>query len=81
VRARFVERFSMGAPFAGGEVHGPAIRDMSDRVSWVEKFVAVGCQAQQQAQQRAAASAASQQVRGVGVRLLERQCCCIHACV
>jgi hypothetical protein len=62
VRARFVERFSMGAPFAGGEVHGPAIRDMSDRVSWVEKFVAVGCQAQQQAQQRAAASAASMQV-------------------
>ncbi|WIA23193.1 hypothetical protein OEZ86_010083 [Tetradesmus obliquus] len=61
VRARFVERFSMGAPFAGGEVRGPAIRDMSDRVSWVEKFVAVGCQAQQQAQQRAAASAASQQ--------------------
>lgn len=33
VRARFVERFSMGAPFAGGEVRGPAIRDMSDR--WV----------------------------------------------
>jgi hypothetical protein len=31
VRARFVERFSMGAPFAGGEVRGPAIRDMSDR--------------------------------------------------
>jgi hypothetical protein len=33
VRSRFVERFSMGAPFAGGEVRGPAIRDMSDR--WV----------------------------------------------
>ena len=33
VRARFVERFSMGAPFAGGEVKGPAIQDMSDR--WV----------------------------------------------
>jgi type II pantothenate kinase len=50
-----VERFSMGAPFAGGEVRGPAIRDMSDRVSWVEKFVAVGqsqAVAQQQRQQR-----------------------------
>ncbi|KAI8462346.1 MAG: fumble-domain-containing protein [Monoraphidium minutum] len=49
VRARFVERFSMGAPFAGGEVHGPAIRDMSDRVSWVEKFVAAGTQAHEAA--------------------------------
>lgn len=45
VRARFVERFSMGAPFAGGEVRGPAIKDMSDRVSWVEKFVRVGAAA------------------------------------
>jgi len=42
VRARFVERFSMGAPFSGGEVQGPAIQDMSERVSWVEKFVRVG---------------------------------------
>jgi hypothetical protein len=49
VRARFVERFSMGAPFAGGEVHGPAIRDMSDRVSWVEKFVAAGALAHEAA--------------------------------
>lgn len=52
VRARFVERFSMGAPFAGGEVHGPVIKDMSDRVSWVEKFVAVGQSCQQQQQQQ-----------------------------
>ncbi|KAF8056112.1 pantothenate kinase 2 [Scenedesmus sp. PABB004] len=58
VRARFVERFSMGAPFAGGEVHGPAIRDMTDRVSWVEKFVAVGCQAAAAQQAQAAAAAA-----------------------
>lgn len=42
----------MGAPFAGGEVHGPAIRDMSDRVSWVEKFVAVGQQQQEHQQQQ-----------------------------
>jgi hypothetical protein len=50
VRARFVERFSMGAPFAGGEVRGPVIKDMSDRVSWVEKFVRVGSAAQTEAQ-------------------------------
>lgn len=42
VRARFVERFSMGAPFAGGEVKGPAIGDLQEKVSWVEKFVALG---------------------------------------
>ncbi|KAG2443313.1 hypothetical protein HYH02_009380 [Chlamydomonas schloesseri] len=40
VRARFVERFSMGAPLTGGAVVGPAIRDVSEKVSWVEKFVA-----------------------------------------
>lgn len=34
-----MERFSMGAPYSGGEVHGPAIRDMSEKVSWVERFV------------------------------------------
>lgn len=28
VRARFVERFTIGAPSAGGEVQGPAIRGM-----------------------------------------------------
>jgi len=39
----------MGAPFAGGEVHGPVIKDMSDRVSWVEKFVAAGAQAHEAA--------------------------------
>ncbi|GLC40183.1 hypothetical protein PLESTB_000260200 [Pleodorina starrii] len=40
VRARFVERFPTGAPLTGGEVVGPAIRDVSEKVSWVEKFVA-----------------------------------------
>jgi hypothetical protein len=72
VRARFVERFSMGAPFAGGEVRGPVIKDMSDRVSWVEKFVRVGsaaqteAQAQQQQQQQhsPAVSVAACGVRG-----------------
>ena len=42
VRARFVERFTMGAPFSGGEVQGPAIGDVTEKVSWVEKFVRVG---------------------------------------
>jgi type II pantothenate kinase len=42
VRARFVERFSMGAPITGGQVVGPAIGDLQGKVSWVEKFVALG---------------------------------------
>jgi hypothetical protein len=42
VRARFVERFSMGAPFSAGEVQGPAFADVSHKVDWVEKFVRVG---------------------------------------
>lgn len=42
VRARFVERFSMGAPYSAGEVHGPAITDIAEKVSWVEKFVEIG---------------------------------------
>ncbi|EFN57701.1 hypothetical protein CHLNCDRAFT_34679 [Chlorella variabilis] len=40
VRARFVERFSMGAPVMGGEVRGPAITGLPDKINWVEKFVA-----------------------------------------
>ncbi|KAI3438596.1 hypothetical protein D9Q98_001020 [Chlorella vulgaris] len=42
VRARFVERFSMGAPVMGGEVRGPAITGIPDKICWVEKFVEVG---------------------------------------
>lgn len=49
VRARFVERFSMGAPFAGGEVTGPAFSDVAEKVSWVEKFVRLGTAATQAA--------------------------------
>ncbi|GIL42264.1 hypothetical protein Vafri_272 [Volvox africanus] len=45
VRARFVERFSMGALLTGGAVVGPAIRDVSEKVSWVEKFVAAASSA------------------------------------
>lgn len=82
VRARFVERFSMGAPFAGGEVRGPVIKDMSDRVSWVEKFVRVGsaaqteAQAQQQQQQQhsPAVSAAACRVRVCVTRVQVANC-------
>ena len=49
MRARFVERFSMGAPFAGGEVSGPAFSDMAEKVDWVEKFVRLGTAATQAA--------------------------------
>lgn len=30
--SQFVERFPMGAPFAGGEVHGPPIKDLNEKV-------------------------------------------------
>ena len=33
VRARFVERFSMGAPVMGGEIRGPAITGKRSRGS------------------------------------------------
>lgn len=42
VRARVVERFSMGAPVMGGEVRGPVMHDMDDKIKWMEKFIAVG---------------------------------------
>lgn len=45
VRARFVERFSMGAPYSGGEVRGPAFSDVTEKVDWVEKFVRLGTKA------------------------------------
>jgi hypothetical protein len=50
MRARFVERFSMGAPVMGGEVHGPAITGLlpvtcrPNRKSLFESFPHVwGC--------------------------------------
>lgn len=42
MRARFVERFSMGAPVMGGHVQGPIMQSMSDKINWVEKFIAAG---------------------------------------
>jgi bifunctional damage-control phosphatase, subfamily II, fusion protein len=42
VRARFVERFAIGAPVMGGRVQGPAMSSVSDKISWVEKFLQLG---------------------------------------
>eukprot|EP00252_Welwitschia_mirabilis_P002910 TRINITY_DN12918_c0_g1_i1.p1 TRINITY_DN12918_c0_g1~~TRINITY_DN12918_c0_g1_i1.p1 ORF type:complete len:874 (+),score=191.99 TRINITY_DN12918_c0_g1_i1:173-2794(+) len=39
---QFIERFPMGAPYAGGEIHGPPIRDLNEKISWMEKFVQKG---------------------------------------
>ncbi|KAH9564934.1 hypothetical protein CY35_04G050200 [Sphagnum magellanicum] len=37
-----VERFPMGAPYVGGEVHGPPIRDLNEKITWMEKFMQKG---------------------------------------
>lgn len=42
VRARFVERFAIGAPVMGGRVQGPAMSSVSDKIGWVEKFLQLG---------------------------------------
>ncbi|BFI31343.1 type II pantothenate kinase [Marchantia polymorpha subsp. ruderalis] len=37
-----VERFPMGAPYAGGEIHGPPIRDLNEKITWMDKFIKKG---------------------------------------
>ncbi|KAL8457807.1 hypothetical protein ACS0TY_035617 [Phlomoides rotata] len=39
---QFVERFPMGAPYIGGDVHGPPLGDLNEKISWMEKFVLKG---------------------------------------
>lgn len=39
--SRFVERYPMGSPFTGGKIEGPAFSSLSEKLSWVEKFVEV----------------------------------------
>jgi bifunctional damage-control phosphatase, subfamily II, fusion protein len=39
--SHFVERYPMGAPFAGGTIDGPPFSTLSEKVSWVERFVTV----------------------------------------
>lgn len=41
LRGQFVERFAMGLPFSGGTIQGPPFSNISEKVSWVEKFVEV----------------------------------------
>jgi hypothetical protein len=48
VRARFVERFSMGT---GGEAGNQTFKGLEDKVSWVEKFVQVGASGMEAAQE------------------------------
>ncbi|KAK4735288.1 hypothetical protein R3W88_009549 [Solanum pinnatisectum] len=39
---QLVERFPMGAPYIGGNVHGPPLGDLNEKISWMEKFVRKG---------------------------------------
>ncbi|XP_011001529.1 PREDICTED: pantothenate kinase 2-like [Populus euphratica] len=39
---QLVERFPMGAPYIGGKIHGPALGDLNEKISWMEKFVQKG---------------------------------------
>ncbi|CAI9112702.1 OLC1v1013181C1 [Oldenlandia corymbosa var. corymbosa] len=39
---QLVERFPMGAPYIGGNVHGPPLGDLNEKISWMEKFILKG---------------------------------------
>ncbi|XP_027918978.1 pantothenate kinase 2-like [Vigna unguiculata] len=39
---QLVERFPMGAPYTGGNIHGPPLRDLNEKISWMEKFLQKG---------------------------------------
>ncbi|KAK6924844.1 Damage-control phosphatase ARMT1-like, metal-binding domain [Dillenia turbinata] len=39
---QLVERFPMGAPYTGGNIHGPPLGDLNEKISWMEKFVRKG---------------------------------------
>ncbi|KAJ4869352.1 Pantothenate kinase 2 [Raphanus sativus] len=39
---QLVERFPMGAPYTGGNIHGPPLGDLNEKISWMEKFVRRG---------------------------------------
>ncbi|XP_061366808.1 pantothenate kinase 2 [Gastrolobium bilobum] len=36
---QLVERFPMGAPYTGGNIYGPPLRDLNEKISWMEKFL------------------------------------------
>ncbi|KAI3845098.1 hypothetical protein MKW92_028651 [Papaver armeniacum] len=39
---QLVERFPMGAPYVGGTIHGPPLAGLSEKISWMEKFLQKG---------------------------------------
>ncbi|XP_019463839.1 PREDICTED: pantothenate kinase 2-like isoform X1 [Lupinus angustifolius] len=39
---QLVERFPMGAPYTGGKIHGPPLKDLDEKISWMEKFLQMG---------------------------------------
>ena len=39
--SHFVERYPMGAPFSGGAIVGKPFSSLSEKMTWVEKFVEV----------------------------------------
>ncbi|KAL2321835.1 hypothetical protein Fmac_026214 [Flemingia macrophylla] len=39
---QLVERFPMGAPCTGGKIHGPPLRDLNEKISWMDKFLQKG---------------------------------------
>ncbi|KAE9610075.1 putative pantothenate kinase [Lupinus albus] len=39
---QLVERFPMGAPYTGGKIHGPPLKDLNEKISWMEKFLQMG---------------------------------------
>ena len=57
LRDRFKEVYAMGAPYSGS-IKGPAIRDILEKVSWVEKFVQAGTAARDSGQNHASTAKA-----------------------
>ncbi|KAK7291629.1 hypothetical protein RIF29_06933 [Crotalaria pallida] len=39
---QLVERFPMGAPYTGGKIHGPPLKDLNEKISWMDKFLQKG---------------------------------------
>lgn len=70
LRAQFVERFAMGLPFSGGTIRGPPFSKLSEKVSWVEKFVQVCAHASlAHACRRCAGRTPARRKRGCGGRM------------
>mmetsp|Transcript_3468 Transcript_3468/g.8203 ORF Transcript_3468/g.8203 Transcript_3468/m.8203 type:complete len:911 (+) Transcript_3468:246-2978(+) len=68
IKAKFTEHFRMGAPFVGGKVQGEAIKDVSGKVSWVEKFVQAGIAAASGGPRIGSSSAGSEAISAASSR-------------